>query len=200
MFTFLTEKEREREREIVCRRQSSIASIIFSFFEIKLSFLCFFVVVVAKQDGERGGLEKKNLTFEKKNRRKSSALFPFASSPIPPPITLPNSIIGTKTAANQSRPKEELALFLLKNDERNVNLSFSDGFLERNSRKDEKDARARKMISKPRIINFNGKIIDKNKIIISLTVFRRYQQKPICSCACGVRRSRLENNRRISFL
>jgi len=69
------------------------------------------------------------------------------------PITLPNSIIGTKTAANQSRPKEELAFSLLKNDERNVHLSFSDGFLERNPRKDEKDARARKVISKPRNIN-----------------------------------------------
>ena len=199
MFTFLTEKEREREREIVCRRQSSIASIIFSFFEIKLSFLCFFVVVVANKTASEGVLKKKKKSnVWKKKSSEKLALFPLASSPIP--ITLPNSIIGTKMAANQSRPKEELALFLLKNDERNVNLSFSDGFLERNSRKDEQDARARKMISKPRIINFNGKIIDKNKIIISLTVFRRYQQKPICSCACGVRRSRLENNRRISFL
>ena len=164
-----------------------------------LSFFCFLLLLSQnKTASARGPLKKKKSNVWKKKSSEKLALFPLASSPIP--ITLPNSIIGTKTAANQSRPKEELALFLLKNDERNVHLSFSDGFLERNSRKDEKDARARKMISKPRIINFNGKIIDKNKIIISLTVFRRYQQKPICSCACGVRRSRLENNRRISFL
>jgi hypothetical protein len=119
-----------------------------------------FVVVVATRRRARP-FKKKNLTFRKKNLRKSSALFPRASSPIPPPIALPNSIIGTKTAANQSRPKEELALFLLQNDERNVHLSFSDGFLERNPRKDEKDARARKMISKPRIINFNKKPTEK---------------------------------------
>jgi hypothetical protein len=144
----------------VCRRQSSIVSIIFSFFEINALFLCF-LLLLSQQDGERGLEKKKSHVSKKKNLRKSSALFPRASSPIPPPITLPNSIIGTKTAANQSRPKEELALFLLKNDERNVHLSFSDGFLERNSRKDEKDARARKMISKPRIINFNQKPTEK---------------------------------------
>jgi hypothetical protein len=104
---------------------------------------------------------KKNLSFEKKNRPKVQRFFLVLRHHFTSDHPLPNSIIGTKTAANQSRPKEELALFLLQNDERNVHLSFSDGFLERNPRKDEKDARARKMISKPRIINFNKKPTEK---------------------------------------
>ena len=106
---------REREREIVRRRQSSIVSIIFSFFEIILFSLplsLFLFVVVAR--ASEAFKKKKNLCFAKKNPPKSSALFPRASSPISPPITLPNSIIGTKTAANQSRPKEELAFFCSK--------------------------------------------------------------------------------------
>ena len=145
---------REREREIVRRRQSSIVSIIFSFFEIIRSLSLSFFAFCCCRESEREAPSKKKIFADvKKNHPKFSALFPRASSPISPPITLPNSIIGTKTAANQSRPKEELAFSLLKNDERNVHLSFSDGFLERNPRKDEKDARARKVISKPRNIN-----------------------------------------------
>jgi len=138
----------------VRRRQSSIVSIIFSFFEIIRSLSLSFFAFCCCRESEREAPSKKKKIFAdvKKITRNSQRFFLVLRHQFPP-ITLPNSIIGTKTAANQSRPKEELAFSLLKNDERNVHLSFSDGFLERNPRKDEKDARARKVISKPRNIN-----------------------------------------------
>ena len=125
-----------------------------------LSFFAFCCCCRNKTASE--ALKKKNLTFRKKKIfGKAQRFFLVLRHQFQLRSHSPDSIIGTKTAANQSRPKEELAFFLLKNDERNVHLSFSDGFLERNSRKDEKDARARKMISKPRIINFNQKPTEK---------------------------------------
>ena len=187
----------------MCRRQSSIVSIIFSFFEINALFLCF-LLLLSQQDGERGLEKKKSHVSKKKNLRKSSALFPRASSPIPLSDHTPQfnhwNEDGGESVASKRRTR---SLFAQKRRKKRSSFIFRRFFGTEFEERRERRARA-KNDKQTKNYQFqpktNGKIIDKNKIIISLTVFRRYQQKPICSCACGVRRSRLENNRRISFL
>jgi hypothetical protein len=135
---------REREREIVRRRQSSIVSIIFSFFEIILFSLplSLFLFVVVARASEAFKKKKKSLLCEKKSSEKlsafSSCFVTNFTSDHPPKFNYWNEDGGESVAS-----KRRTRFFLLKNDERNVHLSFSDGFLERNPRKDEKDARAR---------------------------------------------------------
>ena len=196
---------REREREIVRRRQSSIVSIIFSFFEIILFSLplsLFLFVVVVARASEAFKKKKKIFALRKKILRKAQRFFLVLRHQFH--LRSPSQIqLLERRRRRISRVQKKNSLFFAqKRRKKRSSFIFRRFFGTESEERRERRARARKMISKPRIITStksNGKIIEKKKII-SLTVFRRYQQKPICSCACGVRRSRLENNRRISFL
>jgi len=98
---------REREREIVRRRQSSIVSIIFSFFEIIRSLsLSFFAFCCCRESERREAPSKKKKIFAdvKKNHPKFSALFPRASSPIsdhPPQFNYWNEDGGESVASKR---------------------------------------------------------------------------------------------------
>ena len=134
---------REREREIVRRRQSSIVSIIFSFFEIILSLS--FAFCCCRKQPKSDAFKKTIFAIFRLKKKSSEKLSAFPScfvtnftSDHPPQFKYWNEDGGESVAS-----KRRTRFFLLKNDERNVHLSFSDGFLERNPRKDEKDARAR---------------------------------------------------------
>jgi hypothetical protein len=149
-------------------------------------------------------LKKKNLTFRKKKSSEklsafSSCFVTNSTSDHTPQFNHWNED-GGESVASKRRTR---SLFAQKRRKKRSSFIFRRFFGTEFEERRERRARA-KNDKQTKNYQFqpktNGKIIDKNKIIISLTVFRRYQQKPICSCACGVRRSRLENNRRISFL
>ena len=96
---------REREREIVRRRQSSIVSIIFSFFVIIRSLSPFLCFLLLSRERARGPFKKKKIFADvKKNHPKFSALFPRASSPIsdhPPQFNYWNEDGGESVASKR---------------------------------------------------------------------------------------------------
>ena len=168
-----------------------------------LSFFAFCCCCRNKTASE--ALKKKNLTFRKKKIFGKAQRFflvlrhQFHFSDHTPQFNHWNED-GGESVASKRRTR---SLFAQKRRKKRSSFIFRRFFGTEFEERRERRARA-KNDKQTKNYQFqpktNGKIIDKNKIIISLTVFRRYQQKPICSCACGVRRSRLENNRRISFL